>query len=189
MNGKKRTREIRDGVLYISCTKCDGIFPETDFYKINRHGKTYINPWCLSCSRKYSKIISAQRHAEQKGISIKQVMENRAKIAEHNREQKQLLEEVNRLFGGVDNIPDLKTDNGCNICFDCQNACGGCSWTAVDTTKRGKPIKFEPVDGWDAELVYRKGNTGTIVKTYSIKSCPQFVPDEPRKPQHIVDGK
>lgn len=64
-----------------------------------------------------------------------------------------------------------------NICFHCKNACGGCSWSAVDpVTER---VRFEPVPGWTAEEVpWRrtagKGRwkTGT---TYHITACPQFV--------------
>lgn len=55
-----------------------------------------------------------------------------------------------------------------NICFECANACGGCSWSR----------DFEPVEGWTA--------TPTKVKvcyvrkkvwedTYKIDDCPEFV--------------
>ena len=37
-----------------------------------------------------------------------------------------------------------------NICFDCENACGNCSWSAVGMD--GK-LLFEPVPGWTAEKV------------------------------------
>lgn len=74
----------------------------------------------------------------------------------------------------------LSTQNRANICIDCKNALGGCSWTAVDFTKKGHPIKFEPIPGWDAVPVKRYEN-GHAIKTYSIRSCPQFVPDEKRK--------
>lgn len=36
-----------------------------------------------------------------------------------------------------------------NICFDCQRACGGCSWSACHTVT-GKPL-FLPVPGWTAK--------------------------------------
>ena len=70
-----------------------------------------------------------------------------------------------------------------NICFDCQNACGGCSWTEIDpVTKRPR---FEPVPGWTAKPVLLvigrdKGNKERITKTYHVTKCPQFIPDEPR---------
>ena len=70
-----------------------------------------------------------------------------------------------------------------NICFDCKNACGGCSWSEFDPDT-GK-VRFQPVDGWDAEEVdLNVGSSGRgradVVKTYSIKSCPQFEKDEDR---------
>ena len=70
-----------------------------------------------------------------------------------------------------------------NICFDCQKACGGCSWSEYDPQKRG--TRFEPVPGWTAEKVPLRTGTdqrGTrVIETYAITACPEFVPDEPRK--------
>lgn len=61
-----------------------------------------------------------------------------------------------------------------NICFDCQNACGGCSWSE----------KFEPVPGWTAKKVTQKTHLhkGAVrwIETYHITACPEFVKDEPR---------
>lgn len=58
----------------------------------------------------------------------------------------------------------------CSICWDCENAVPnkkdrGCSWS----------IKFEPVEGWDAErsdlnMQHRKDN----VESYIVKRCPLF---------------
>lgn len=70
-----------------------------------------------------------------------------------------------------------------NICFDCQKACGGCSWSELDpdTLK----TRFKPVPGWTAEKV--KYQTQAInggakfCDTYHITACPEFVRDEPRK--------
>ena len=65
-----------------------------------------------------------------------------------------------------------------NICIECENACGGCSWSAVDPVT-GK-LRFEPVPGWEAEEVpivlgvYGKG-IKKVDKTYHITACPQFV--------------
>lgn len=60
-------------------------------------------------------------------------------------------------------------------CWDCGNACGGCSWSA-----RG-----EPVPGWDATPTSRvlkvggKGKNRTRVETsFVIHTCPKFRRDE-----------
>lgn len=75
------------------------------------------------------------------------------------------------------------TGNTTNICFDCQNACGGCSWTEINpVTKRPR---FEPVPGWTAKLVLLNvGGTKTgnrYIETYFVTKCPLFIPDAPRK--------
>lgn len=66
-----------------------------------------------------------------------------------------------------------------NICFRCQKACGGCSWSAIDP-KTNKP-KFEPVPGWTAKKVLlclgSWGSHKSITETYHITACPEFVPD------------
>ena len=66
-----------------------------------------------------------------------------------------------------------------NICFDCQKACGGCSWSEIDPATK-KP-RFEPVPGWTAKKVMLKtGTTGSKsiwVENYHITACPEFVPD------------
>ena len=67
------------------------------------------------------------------------------------------------------------------LCWKCQNACGGCPWTEVDPV--AKKVRFEPVPGWTAKPVKRITTSGCekiIVDTYSIKACPLFIPDEPR---------
>lgn len=64
-----------------------------------------------------------------------------------------------------------------NICFNCKKACGGCSWSELDETTG--EVRFEPVDGWDAEKInFDVG--GKVIETYRIKGCPQFERDEPR---------
>ena len=75
------------------------------------------------------------------------------------------------------------TGGSTNICFDCQNACGGCSWSEIKPdTKRPR---FEPVPGWTAKKVIL--NCGTfkggkvLVETYHITKCPQFIRDVKRK--------
>ena len=58
-----------------------------------------------------------------------------------------------------------------NICFDCQKACGGCAWST----------DFTPVPGWTAEKVMHK-YAGVWKPNYHITACPEFVPDDERKP-------
>jgi hypothetical protein len=65
-------------------------------------------------------------------------------------------------------VPVRKT----NICFDCDRACGGCSWSR----------NFEPVPGWTAQKVsLNMGNSARRKQrytiTYSITACPLFTPD------------
>ena len=66
-----------------------------------------------------------------------------------------------------------------NICFDCQKACGGCSWSEIDPATK-KP-RFEPVPGWTANKVMLKLGTAhsksVWAETYHITACPEFVPD------------
>lgn len=62
-----------------------------------------------------------------------------------------------------------------NICFDCANACGGCSWTEIDP-ETDKP-RFEPVPGWKAKPIvhrYTDGKYKREIRTYCIFKCPQF---------------
>ena len=71
-----------------------------------------------------------------------------------------------------------------NICFDCQKACGGCSWTEVDE-KTGRQ-RFEPVPGWTARPVLLNLGMGwngerNMAETYHITACPEFLPDEQRR--------
>ena len=69
-----------------------------------------------------------------------------------------------------------------NICFDCENATGGCSWSALDPVT-GKP-QFKPVPGWTATPVVLQEKNGSYRykwDTYSITACPQFVPTPERK--------
>lgn len=59
-----------------------------------------------------------------------------------------------------------------NICFDCQNAVCGCSWSR----------DFTPVPGWTAEKTYVMQcyvpGYESQIETYHITACPQFVPDK-----------
>ena len=77
-----------------------------------------------------------------------------------------------------------------NICFDCENATGGCSWSALDPVT-GKP-QFKPVPGWTATPAVLQAKNGSYQykwDTYSITACPQFVPTPERKvpPDYISE--
>lgn len=50
------------------------------------------------------------------------------------------------------------------ICWKCQNACGGCSWSR----------RLEPVKGWKAERVVNKDIYDTKFKSYKVIECPEF---------------
>lgn len=51
------------------------------------------------------------------------------------------------------------------ICFDCKNACGGCSWSR----------SFRPVPGWKAEETSLfAGKDKERTKSYRVISCPEF---------------
>ena len=64
------------------------------------------------------------------------------------------------------------------LCETCQKAYGDCSWTEVDPDT-GK-VKFVPVKGWDAVPIVRMLK-GEKQESYEIRSCPEYVPDPPRK--------
>lgn len=59
------------------------------------------------------------------------------------------------------------------LCWSCQNAVPtedgrrGCEWS----------LDFRPVPGWTAERVGKS----VIGKTWSVKACPKYIPDRPRK--------
>ena len=65
---------------------------------------------------------------------------------------------------------------GATICWKCDNACGGCSWSR----------EFKPVPGWKAtrndvstsRCVSGK-NRRTKTESYIVHECPEFVPDPP----------
>lgn len=60
-------------------------------------------------------------------------------------------------------------------CWTCENATGKCSWTEFDS-ETGK-IKFQPVPGWDAKPTRRRLCGKTIMESYEVRDCPQYVPD------------
>ena len=56
------------------------------------------------------------------------------------------------------------------LCWECKNACGGCSWSKA----------FKPVEGWDADKTTVKCENGTTYGSYHVKSCPEFIPNDRR---------
>lgn len=50
------------------------------------------------------------------------------------------------------------------LCWRCEKACGGCSWSD----------ELNPVKGWTAKPVVVKDSEGAI-RSYNIKKCPEFV--------------
>lgn len=82
-----------------------------------------------------------------------------------------------------DRAPRYKTDS---LCWDCANAVPdrrghGCPWS-----RAGKPV-----DGWDAVPMGRMQQTGDLVDTYLVKTCPMFRSDvgEPGKPVGDATGE
>lgn len=56
------------------------------------------------------------------------------------------------------------------LCWDCQKACGNCSWSK----------KLKPIKGWVVQPTIIKSNGEPTIHTYKIIKCPEFVRDEPR---------
>lgn len=59
------------------------------------------------------------------------------------------------------------------LCWSCKNAVGRCSWSEVDESKKTRPIKYEPVNGWVA-IKTKKMH----YNSYVVLSCPEFIPDD-----------
>ena len=75
-----------------------------------------------------------------------------------------------------------------NICFDCENACGGCPWSH----------SAQPVPGWTAKkTVIRSSTTHNrrseyyTIDTYHITACPMFVrtPDRKTDKAELTDAQ
>ena len=69
------------------------------------------------------------------------------------------------------------------LCWSCAKACGGCSWS-----RKTKP---EPVPGWTAEPRTIKMASITLVPSYAITDCPEYVQDcedssKPRRRQALT---
>lgn len=58
------------------------------------------------------------------------------------------------------------------LCWTCQNACGGCSWS----------LSLTPVEGWTATPSAIK-SVKKDVPTYHIEECPQYIPDKTQIPK------
>lgn len=60
------------------------------------------------------------------------------------------------------------------LCWDCQNACCGCSWSR----------EAVPVNGWKAKHnpIKKSDKTGgALYDSYFVLSCPEFIQDKPRR--------
>ena len=57
-----------------------------------------------------------------------------------------------------------------SLCFDCQNAVCGCSWSK----------RFEPVEGWVAKPVKLKADNkyNRYIDSYMVEQCPLFIADK-----------
>ena len=65
----------------------------------------------------------------------------------------------------------FKPDTPQTICWSCQNACGGCSWSRYKS--------WQPVEGWEAiETTISLSNHLPRMQSYIVLSCPQYVPDK-----------
>ena len=69
------------------------------------------------------------------------------------------------------------------LCWTCQNALGGCSWTERDPVT--EQIRFQPVEGWLAKKTIRRYTDDhgfRLVESYDVLYCPSYRPDPPREP-------
>ena len=60
-------------------------------------------------------------------------------------------------------------------CWTCQNATGGCSWSAID--EKTGAVRFEPVEGWKAKPTKKKGYRRDF-DSYHVYECPEYKEDE-----------
>ena len=70
------------------------------------------------------------------------------------------------------------------LCWDCERACGGCSWTEWD--RDTDQIRYEPVPGWTAiPTVLPSNNTFSqdhpSNRSYKVIACPLYVKTLPRE--------
>lgn len=59
------------------------------------------------------------------------------------------------------------------LCWDCDNACTGCSWSK----------SLIPVEGWTAKKTRIKisSETGEYTDSYFVIACPEFIPTKRRQ--------
>lgn len=62
---------------------------------------------------------------------------------------------------------DITNRNG-TLCWYCNKACGGCSWSQA----------FKPVKGWKATKAKIKQGLNDYADSYHVIECPEFVPDD-----------
>lgn len=63
---------------------------------------------------------------------------------------------------------------GAQLCWECDRATGGCSWSR----------RFIPVKGWTAKPTIIRDDSetyGTVIKSYHITKCPLFKADKKRR--------
>lgn len=58
-----------------------------------------------------------------------------------------------------------------DLCFRCDKACGGCSWSK----------SFAPIPGWTAEPSRICVGIDNFVETWHITDCPEFVGKPPKE--------
>lgn len=64
------------------------------------------------------------------------------------------------------------------LCWSCERAIGGCSWS--------KAKNPQPVKGWKAEPTKIRVSFGESIDSYLVGECPLYVPDK-RKKAKVVD--
>ena len=67
-----------------------------------------------------------------------------------------------------------------SICWECQNACGGCSWAD----------EFIPVDGWKAISNPIKADhmgADVVLESYQVVWCPKFITDSAERLAKVMD--
>lgn len=84
------------------------------------------------------------------------------------RQQIYCSEECRKAFSKKNNKKELPKKD--TLCWDCQNACGKCSWSK-DLT---------PVDGWNAKPTKIKSH-GAYDDSYLVIECPEFIRDQRRE--------
>lgn len=56
-------------------------------------------------------------------------------------------------------------NNKDTLCWHCKKFSGLCSWSD----------RFEPVNGWKAEKTSVKTERNTLIDSYIVRECPEFV--------------